>query len=134
MKALYEKYKDIIPYAFFGVCTTVVNILSYAIFARWLGWDVMPSTIVAWVLAVLFAYLTNRKWVFKSTAKGTNEIVREICSFFACRIATGVLDWAMMYIFVERLAFNDVFIKTLANVAVIILNYVASKFVIFKKK
>lgn len=134
MKALYEKYKDIIPYAFFGVCTTVVNILSYAIFARWLGWDVMPSTIVAWVLAVLFAYLTNRKWVFKSTAKGTNEIVREICSFFACRIATGVLDWAMMYIFVERLAFNDVLIKTLANVAVIILNYVASKFVIFKKK
>ena len=133
-KSLYEKYKDLIPYAFFGVCTTAVNVVSYWIFARLLGCPVMFSTIVAWILAVLFAYVTNRKWVFHSEAEGSKEILKEMVSFFLCRLATGVLDWLCMFVFVDLLHWNDVLIKFLANVLVIILNYVASKLVIFRRK
>lgn len=134
LKALYQKYKDIIPYGIFGVLTTLVNVIVYWTSARLLGLGVMPSTVIAWILAVLFAYITNRKWVFHSTAVTAAEIRKEIISFFVCRLATGVLDWACMFIFVDLLRLYDVAIKVLANILVIILNYVASRLVIFKKK
>lgn len=134
IKALYQKYKDIIPYGIFGVLTTLVNVIVYWTSARLLGLGVMPSTVIAWILAVLFAYITNRKWVFHSTAVTAAEIRKEIISFFVCRLATGVLDWACMFIFVDLLRLYDVAIKVLANILVIILNYVASRLVIFKKK
>ena len=133
-KRLYEKHKDVIPYLFFGVCTTQVNVVAYWICARVIGISVMPSTITAWFLAVLFANFTNRKWVFFSKANGIKEIPREIISFFACRSATGVIDWLCMYIFVDILMWNDVLIKILANMLVIVLNYVASKMLIFRKQ
>ena len=134
LKALYQKYKDIIPYGIFGVLTTLVNVIVYWTSARLLGLGVMPSTVIAWILAVLFAYITNRKWVFHSTAVTAAEIRKEIISFFVCRLATGVLDWACMFIFVDLLRLYDVAIKVLANILVIILNYVASRLVIFKNK
>lgn len=114
--------------------TTVVNIAVYWLTAHPMGLSVMMSTVLAWVAAVLFAYVTNRKWVFHSEAKTPAEIGKEMVSFFACRLATGVVDWAAMFIFVDMLHLNDVVIKVAANVLVIILNYVASKLVIFKKK
>lgn len=131
---LFEKNKEIIPYVFFGVLTTIVNMVVYWIAAHHLVLPVMVSTVIAWIAAVLFAYVTNRKWVFHSQAEGIKEIAQEIVSFFACRLATGVADWACMFIFVDLLHFNDVIIKAAANVLVIILNYVASKLVIFKHK
>lgn len=134
IKSLYDKYKDVIPYLFFGVCTTVVNVVVYWIAAHPLNLGTMPSTIIAWILAVLFAYITNAKWVFFSKAAGFNEKFKEMISFFACRLATGVLDWACMFVFVDVLNLNDIIIKTLSNVLVIILNYIASKLIIFKKK
>lgn len=79
-KQLYEKYKDIIPYAFFGVCTTLVNIASYWVCAHPLRFGTMVSTVIAWILAVLFAYVTNRKWVFNSQAETVVEITKEIIS------------------------------------------------------
>jgi putative flippase GtrA len=133
-KGLYEKNKDMIPYAIFGVLTTVVNIAVYWLIAHPLEFAVMPSTIIAWIAAVLFAYITNRRWVFNSEAHTTQEIVREIVTFFAFRLGTGVVDWACMFVFVDILSFNDVVIKFIANVIVIILNYVASKLIIFKHK
>lgn len=134
LQKLIKKYKDVIPYLFFGICTTLVNVASYWLFAHSLKLNTMISTLVAWILAVLFAYITNRKWVFHSEAHTMSEIVKEIVSFFGCRIATGVVDWGCMFVFVELLLWNDVIIKFLANVLVIILNYVASKLLIFKKK
>ena len=131
---LIKKYKDILLYGIFGVLTTVVNIATYWVAAHPLGLSVMVSTVIAWIAAVLFAYVTNRKWVFHSQAEGTKEIVQEVVSFFTCRLATGVVDWVCMFIFVDLLHFNDVIIKAAANVLVIILNYVASKLVIFKKR
>lgn len=132
IRKLYEKYKDVVFYLFFGVCTTAVNVVAYWAAAHPLHFGTMPSTILAWVLAVAFAYITNRKWVFHSNASGIKEIVREIGSFFACRLATGGVDWVCMLVFVEFMGLNDVVIKFLANVVVIVLNYAASKMIIFR--
>jgi putative flippase GtrA len=93
----------------------------------------MVGTILAWALAVFFAYITNRTMVFHSSATGADEVLKEIVSFFACRIGTGVVDWAIMLIFVTILHFNDMIVKILANIIVIVLNYILSKFVIFKQ-
>lgn len=134
IKKLYEKYKDVIPYLFFGVCTTVVNVVVYWGCAHPLGLGVMPSTIIAWVLAVLFAFVTNRKWVFHSDKTGTREIAKEMLMFFTCRLATGAVDWICMFVFVDLLGLNDLIIKFCANVIVIVLNYLASKIVIFKRE
>lgn len=134
VKELYEKYKDVILYLFFGVCTTVVNIGAYWVAAHPLNLGTMPSTIIAWVLAVAFAYITNRKWVFCSKAAGGKEILAEMGSFFACRLATGGVDWVCMLVFVDFIGLNDVMVKFAANIIVVVLNYVASKLVIFRPK
>lgn len=132
-KKLLSKYWDIFPYIFFGICTMMINTISYYISTHLLKCSIMTSTILAWLLAVLFAYLTNRQWVFKSNTHGTNAILKEMLSFFACRLATGFADWGCMFIFVIILEMNDVVIKAMANILVIILNYIASKLIIFRK-
>lgn len=132
IKEIFHKYKEIVLYLFFGGCTTLVNILVY-FFCRRLGLGVAEGTITAWILSVLFAYITNRKFVFQTKKEGTAGIIKEFVSFFLCRLATGVIDLLIMLVFVDILHFNDVLLKILSNIIVIILNYVASKIFIFKK-
>ena len=134
IRNLLIKYRDIIAYLFFGGCTTVVNIVAYWAAAYPMNLGTVPSSVLAWVAAVIFAYVTNRKWVFRSQAVTRQEIAREVTSFFGCRLATGVVDWVVMFVFVDLLHFNDMIIKIFANVVVVILNYVASKLLIFKNK
>ena len=134
MNVLFEKYKDLIPYTVFGILTTLVNIVSYWVFAHLFLLPVMASTVIAWILAVFFAYITNRKWVFHSKAVESKAIIKEMSSFFICRLATGFIDWACMFIFVDLLHLNDIVIKVLANIIVVVLNYLGSKFVIFKRR
>lgn len=134
IRKLLEKYKDIIAYLVFGVLTTVINIAVYALAAHALSMPTVPATVLAWIAAVLFAYLTNRKWVFHSEAAGQAEILKEIIRFFAARLATGIFDWVFMYITVDRLAWPDVAMKVIANIVVIVGNYVLSKALVFKKK
>lgn len=128
-----EKYKDVIPYLFFGVCTTAVNMIGYWFLAYLCNWGMMLSTVLAWFLALIFAYVTNRKWVFKSEAKNPVDVVREAFSFFICRLSTGIVDWGSMLLFVGVFHLNDMFSKLTANIIVILLNYIASKRIIFKK-
>ncbi len=131
---LWYKYRDVVLYVFFGMCTTLVNTVCYWFFAHILRQGVMLSMVIAWVFAVLFAYLTNRKWVFHSETNTSEAFIKESISFFGCRLVTGVLDWAFMYILVIRFSCNDTLIKAIANILIIILNYMASKFVIFTHK
>ncbi|HAP15607.1 MAG TPA: teichoic acid glycosylation protein, partial [Lactococcus sp.] len=93
IKMLCRKYKDIILYGIFGVTTTLVNVAVYWFVAHPIGLSTLPSTIIAWIMAVFFAYITNRKWVFHSEAHTRDEIMKEVVSFFSCRIATGAVDW-----------------------------------------
>ena len=134
LKELFYKYLHVILYGVFGILTTITNIVVYWCMAHVLQVGTMPSTLTAWLCAVLFAYVTNRKWVFGSNAIGKKGVLEELLSFFACRIATGVLDWGCMFFFVDVLHINDIFIKISTNILVIVLNYVASKLVIFKKR
>ena len=134
LKNLLEKYRDMIAYLIFGVLTTVINIVVYWAAAHVLHIPTVPSTVIAWIAAVLGAYLTNRKWVFHSEASGKKEILQEVLRFFAARLATGIFDWVFMYVTVDRMGWNDVAMKVIANVVVIISNYVLSKLVVFRKK
>ena len=112
--------------------TTLVNIVVYWLMAHPLGIDTVPSSVIAWIAAVTFAFFTNRKWGFNSQANTKELVIKEAVSFYACRLATGVLDWVFMYLTVDIMDFNDVWMKFIANVLVIVLNYIASKFYIFK--
>ena len=129
----YKKYKEIILYLIFGFLTTVVNYVSYFALTRVFGIGLVPSNIIAWLFAVMFAYITNRKWVFESKTRGA-KVLLEIGSFVAARIFSGVVDTVAMVVLVERLSVNDLIAKVLVSVLVIILNYILSKLVIFKKK
>ena len=134
MRDLLNKYRDVILYLFFGVCTTLANIVVYWLATRLFQMGTVPASVVAWICAVLFAYLTNRKWVFHSAASGRNEILSEISRFFMARLATGVFDWVFMYVTTEKLRWHDLVMKVLVNIVVIVLNYVFSKFRIFKRE
>lgn len=133
IKTIYIKYKDVIPYLFFGVCTTIVNVVVYWAVAYILKLSTIPATVIAWFVAVIFAYYTNRKWVFRSKANTVREIMKEMISFLGCRLATGIIDGLIMWLFVDLLSFYDIIVKFVANVLVIVLNYVASKVIIFRE-
>ena len=134
MKELLKKYESIISYGFFGICTTLVNIVIYYLFAHILKCSTAISTIFAWIVAVAFALITNKIWVFKSKSWDKNTLIKETISFFSCRLLTGLLDLLIMVLFVDILKFNDIIIKVLSNILVIVLNYVASKLIIFNNK
>lgn len=132
LKELLIKYKSLISYAVFGVLTTVINVVTYYVCYNMAGMSNVVSTVIAWILAVLFAFVTNKLWVFDSKSFDKNVVIREIISFFGCRLATGVLDVVIMYFAVDVFASNGTVWKIISNVLVIIINYVASKLIIFK--
>ena len=127
---LIKKYREIITYGIFGVLTTLVNIFVYFIFAKVFNLHYLICTIIAWVIAVLFAYFTNRKFVFGSK---NNNIINELISFIGFRVLSGGVEIILMYALVDIFVFNDLVSKVITNIIIIILNYVFSKLFIFKK-
>ena len=131
---LVRKQRTVIAYVFCGVLTTAINIVSYGTACNVLGISNVISTCLAWVLSVLFAYVTNKIWVFDSKTIQLSVILPELASFFGARAFTGLLDLAIMYIGVDVLRGNNMLIKVGSNVIVVILNYILSKMVVFRKK
>lgn len=134
MKQLWEKYKSLVLYAVFGVLTTLVNMGAYWLCFNAIGMPNVPATIIAWLLAVCFAFITNKLWVFDSKSFDKKTLWHEIPTFFGARIATGLLDVLIMYVAVDVLKWDSMVWKLISNVIVIVLNYIASKLVIFNKK
>ena len=132
IKALFIKYREVISYLFFGGLTTVVNYAAYLLTAPFFNTTTIP-TAIAWVLAVIFAYVTNRIFVFNSQARGSKVLLREILSFFGARVLSGIVDVGIMWVFADHLGFNDKLMKLASNVFVVIFNYIASKLIIFRK-
>jgi len=141
LKSLFLKYREQIAYLFFGGVTTVVNIAAYALLSR-LGLSTGVANAIAWALGVAVAYISNRLWVFESKARGA-AAVKELVSFVACRLGTGLMDEAIMVLGVDRLgpivasnhmALWGLGVKVFSNILVIVLNYVFSKLFIFRKK
>ncbi|MBO7310645.1 MAG: GtrA family protein [Clostridia bacterium] len=131
---LVKKNKEAILYIFFGGLTTLVNIVAYSVLYYEAQISNSLSNIIAWVISVVFAYITNKLFVFENRSFRLPMLLVEIGSFFACRILTGLLDLGVMYLCVDILNFHALVMKVLSNIIVIILNYIASKFFIFKKK
>lgn len=132
IKGQYHKHEQSILYVFFGAITTVINTICYVLLYEWLNVNNLISTIVAWVLSVVVAFVTNKIYVFKSQKNKSYEILKEIVSFFACRIMTGVLDTIIMFVAVDWLQQNGIVWKVIVNFLVIIINFFISKFLVFK--
>ena len=128
--ALCRKHREFLLYVFFGVLTTLVNMGVYAGLFHGCRLPNVLSTILAWAAAVLFAYVTNRLWVFRSRGKSW---LRELLLFVGCRTLTGVLDVGIMYAAVDLLRWNAVLWKLISNIIVTAANYLASRFLIFKQ-
>lgn len=133
IKEYYQKYRQIILYLIFGAGTTLVNIVVYYICGHIFNFSISFSTVLAWILSVLFAYLTNKIWVFDSKHKKVKDILTELMRFISCRLTTGLMDLVIMVVFCTWLGFNDLFIKIVSNILVVILNYIFSKLIIFKE-
>ena len=131
---IYLRFKSVILYLVFGVLTTIINIATYYLLSINGLFNTVINTSIAWVVGVVFAYATNKKWVFESKTEGFEEGFKELMSFVGCRVATGVMDVVIMFIFVDLLHFNDMIIKVVSNVLVVILNYVGSKLLVFRNK
>lgn len=129
IKNIYTKHKEKILYLFFGFLTVAINLLSYKAL-RTIGIQYKSSTNIAFVVAVLFAFFTNKHIVFQ---KG-NNYKREILLFFAVRIFTQILNYIGLIFMVERLYINDLVGQAALNVVIIILNYIFSKYAIFIHK
>lgn len=136
---LYETHREGMRYLVFGVLSTLVNIVTaaltyYVVFASLPEQGkVNLSTIIAILAAWIFAYVTNKLYVFDSRKDTIKELLQEILSFVGCRIVTAIIEVIFMNIFVTHLQFNYMFMKIISNAIVIILNFIFSKLWIFKK-
>ena len=133
IRALLEKYWDILAYLFFGVLTTAVNYLVYLPCYNLMGFSGAVSNAAAWVVAVAFAYLTNKPWVFKSHDWSRQTVIPELTKFVGCRIGSGALETGIIFLTVDLLGFNGNVMKLGTSVLVVGLNYVGSKLLVFKK-
>ena len=132
--SLVKQHYDILAYLFFGVLTTAVNYLIYLPCYNWLNISATLSNMIAWVVAVAFAYLTNKPFVFKSHDWSAKVVVPELTKFVGCRIASGVAETLIIFVTVDCLAWNGNIMKLITSVLVIVLNYVGSKLLVFRRK
>lgn len=129
-----RKYEGILLYLIFGVLTTLINMVVYYIFFTRFHFANIVSNTIAWVTAVAFAFMTNKVWVFKSKSFEVKLILKELSTFVLARLATLGLDTAIMVIGVDLLKGNPIISKTISNVFIVVLNYIFSKLIIFRKK
>ncbi len=134
IRALINKYWDVLSYLFFGGLTTVVNYLVYLPCYNLLGLSAAVSNVIAWVVAVAFAYLTNKPFVFKSHDWSWETVGPELAKFVGCRVGSGLLETAIIFLAVDCLHGSGNLWKLVTSVLVVILNYVGSKLLVFRKK
>ena len=131
---LIRKHWDILSYLFFGGLTTLVNYLVYLPFYNWFGISATVSNAIAWVFAVAFAFLTNKPFVFKSHDWSIKVVLPELTKFLGCRIGSGVLETAILFLTVDMLGWTGNVLKLITSIWVVILNYFGSKLLVFTKK
>lgn len=131
---LYKKYREIIAYVFIGGTTTIVSIASYYLFTYPFNLGYMTSTILSWIVSVIYAYITNKIIVFQSEVKDKKGIVKEFSSFVSCRLLTLFIEMVSMYLLVSIIKVDKGISKILVQFIIFILNYVFSKILVFRKK
>lgn len=131
---LYKKYEEGINYLIFGFLAFVLNYALYYLFESLLHMNYLVATGLSWLLTVIFAYWTNRTFVFKSKNVSKDSLLKEFSSFIGARIATEFLEMGFMYVAVGVVGINSNIAKLIGQVLVIVSNYFLSKLWIFKKK
>lgn len=134
LKALLRQYREAILYLVFGVLTTAVNYLIYLPCLNWFHMPASVSNAVAWVVAVVFAFLTNKPFVFQSHDWSAKAVWPELVKFAGCRVGSGLLETAILFVTVDCLSWNGNWMKVITSVLVVILNYIGSKLLVFRKK
>lgn len=129
----YKKNKEVLLYLFFGGLAFIVSIATYAFFNVTLGINELIANVISWVITVAFAFFTNRIWVFNSPTNGAKEFMSQLISFFGGRVVTLIIEEVILLTFITWLGFPSMIIKVIAQVVVIVLNYVISKLVVFRK-
>ena len=133
LRPFWRKYREVLLYLFFGALTFFLSIGLYWLFAHPLGLAPLIANAISWVLCVAFAYVTNRTWVFAEKAREPKGILREAASFAAGRLATLGLEELILWLGIAVLGIQDLTVKIIAQILVIIGNYVISKWIVFKK-
>ena len=133
-KPFYSKHKETLLYLFFGGLSFVLNMLLYYSITELLKINVLISNIITWIIIVAFCFITNKKWVFNDTSSTNKSLLSQIVSFYASRLITLCVEEIILFIFITRLQLNSLIIKIIAQIIVIILNYVFSKLIIFRKE
>lgn len=132
--ALAKKYRSVISYLVFGVLTTAVNYAVYLPLYNYFGFSATVSNVIAWVVAVIVAFLTNKQFVFESKDWSAKTTGKELAEFVACRVGSGLLETLIIYITVDALDLNGNVMKILTSVLVLVINYVGSKLLVFRKR
>lgn len=128
--SLFRKYRSVLVYLIFGVLTTVVNYIVYLPCLK-LGLSAAVSNVIAWCVAVCFAYLTNKPFVFESKDWSMGTVVPELVKFIGTRLGSGVLETVILWAAVDMMGWNGVIWKLVTQVLVIVINYVGSKLLVF---
>lgn len=134
LKKLMKKYEELIMFIIVGVCTMIVSLVSYFIMANTLQMYYQAANIISWVLAVAFAYVTNKKYVFKSPYTSVQATTKELVSFVSSRVASLLVEILSMFFFVQVCQIDDNIVKLMNQVLVTVLNYIFSKFWVFRKE
>lgn len=134
LKELIKKYWDILSYLFFGVLTTAVNYMVYLPIYNLLGLSSSVSNMIAWVVAVAFAYLTNKPFVFQSHDWSAKTVIPELTRFVSCRVTSGAIETGVLWLTVDQLGWNGNIWKLITSVLVVVMNYFGSKLLVFLKK
>ena len=129
----YRNHQEGMRYLIFGALTTLVNIVAYAVFYYIFHISNGVSNVIAWIIGATFAYITNKFYVFNSKVNTKTELLKEIVYFYGCRLITLAIDEGIMIVAVDKLGWNALLMKIIANIIVIILNFIFSKILIFKK-
>ena len=132
MMIFYKKYREVIDYIIFGGLTTLVNLIAFYIFDTLIDWPYLVANAMAIILSILFAYVTNKIFVFRTKELGAKENVLEFIKFIGFRGVSGLADMMTMWILVDLITMNTNIAKLLTQFIVVVLNYVFSKFFIFK--
>ena len=130
---LIKKHWDIVSYLIFGVLTTAVNYIVYLPCYNLLSFSAALSNVIAWVAAIAFAYLTNKPFVFHSHDWSAQTVIPELTKFVGARIASGALETIIIFLTVDLLSWNGNLMKLITSVLVVIINYVSSKLLVFRK-
>lgn len=134
LRTLYEKHGDILRYLVIGGLTTLIDMGLFALLVSGFGVYYQTANVIVWVLAVSFAFVGNKWVVFRTKTKSPSALWKEAASFFAMRLVTLLFSAAFLYGAVDLLVWNENLAKLLCNIAVVILNYILSKLVVFRAR